>query len=254
MPGCCDERGFARLAEPARPKKRRIPRANENEYSFSPRAGKSSPMTLHAQSPRRAAEDGRRARILEAAERAFVAHGFHAATMSHVADEAAMSAGNLYRYFPAKEAIVEALCARDQEGGAEAFAELLSPQGDVVKALLGGFRDHVIAKPPEKARMILEIWAEASRNARVAGMTRALDVEVLTMLEQVIERAKAAGVAAPTVDSRFAARVVFTFVAGIFKRIATEPNFDKTAETAMAYGLLKALLAGAIEPEGEPSR
>ena len=65
---------------------------------------------------RRPADAGRRKRILEAAERAFVRHGFHATTMQHVADELGMSAGNLYRYFPSKEAIVEGLCAVDQAG------------------------------------------------------------------------------------------------------------------------------------------
>ena len=44
-------------------------------------------------------------------ERAFVRYGFHAATMQNVADEAGMSAGNLYRYFPSKEAIVEGLAS-----------------------------------------------------------------------------------------------------------------------------------------------
>ena len=34
-------------------------------------------------------------------------------------------------------------------------------------------------KSPEKARMIVEIWAEAGRNPRVTEMTRALDVDVL---------------------------------------------------------------------------
>ena len=63
---------------------------------------------------RRPADAERRQRILEAAERAFVRHGFHATTMQHVADEAGMSAGNLYRYFPSKEAIVEGLCELDQ--------------------------------------------------------------------------------------------------------------------------------------------
>ncbi len=213
-------------------------------------------MSLAAPQPstRRAADEGRRKRIIEAAERAFVRHGFHAATMQHVAEEADMSAGNLYRYFPSKEAIVEQLCSLEQESRGQSFAELLASERDISQAIFIGVRDHVIAKPPEKARMIIEIWAEAGRNGRVAEMTRSLDSGVLAMLEHVIDRAKATGVAAPSLDSRFAARLFFTFVTGLFKRIATEPSFDRAAETAMAYGMLKALLAGKIAPEGEVSR
>ena len=201
---------------------------------------------------RRSAEDARRERILEAAERAFVRHGFHAATMQHVAEAAEMSAGNLYRYFPSKEAIVEALCALDQEGNTDAFVELFGQNTDMRRAVYVALRDHVFAKPPEKARMIVEIWAEAGRNARVAGMTRALDADVLDKLERVIDAAKASGVASPSLDSRLAARFFLTFVAGLFKRIATEPDFDRTAETAMAYGVVQALFAGALQPgEGD---
>jgi AcrR family transcriptional regulator len=204
-------------------------------------------------STRRGPDEGRRKRIIEAAERAFVRHGFHAATMQHVAEEADMSAGNLYRYFPSKEAIVESLCAIEQESRGQSFAELLASEMNIAEAMFIGVRDHVIAKPPEKARMIVEIWAEAGRNARVAEMTRTLDAGVLTMLEHVIDRAKATGAAAPNLDSRFAARLFFTFVTGLFKRIATEPAFDPAAETAMAYRMLRALLAGKIAPEGEAS-
>ncbi len=203
---------------------------------------------------RRGAEGNRRERIIEAAERAFVRHGFHAATMQHVAEEADMSAGNLYRYFPSKEAIVEALCARDQEGRAGDFVELLTQNADIVKAIYAGLRDHVFSKPPEKARMIVEIWAEAGRNARVAEMTRALDADVLNKLERVIDAAKAAGVASPALDSRFGARFFFTFVSGLFKRLATEPDFDRTVEAEMACGMLKALFAGALAPGEDCSR
>ena len=201
---------------------------------------------------RRSADAERRERILEAAERAFVRHGFHAATMQHVADEAAMSAGNLYRYFPSKEAIVEGLCELDQGRRADsfaAFADLMARNGDLAQLMLKGLREHVFDKPPEKARMIVEIWAEAGRNPHVAGITQAIDKDVLAGLERLMDVAKAAGAASPALDSRFGAQFFFTFVAGLFKRMAVEPDFDPDAETAMAVGVLGALFAGKLSPD-----
>jgi TetR/AcrR family transcriptional repressor of uid operon len=203
-------------------------------------------VSLSAFSTLRRTADERRERILEAAERAFAAHGFHAATMQHVAEAAGMSAGNLYRTFPSKEAIVEGLCAVDQAEGARAFADLLAADRDIVEAMCTGLREHVFGKPREKARMIVEIWAEAGRNPRVAEMTRSTDAQVLAGLERLFEAAKAAGAASSALDPRIAARFFLTFIAGLFRRMATESDFDREAETAMAVGVLKALLAGAL--------
>ena len=202
-----------------------------------------------ASAGRRPAETDRRQRIVEAAERAFVRHGFHATTMQHVADEAGMSAGNLYRYFPSKEAIVEGLCELDQADRARAFAELMAGDCDIMAAMRAALRRHVLDKTPEKARLIIEIWAEAGRNARVAEMSRAIDADVLAGVETLMEAAKAAGVASAKLDSRFGARFFVTFVAGIFKQIAVEPDFDPEAEAPMAIGVLKALFAGALSPD-----
>ena len=200
---------------------------------------------------RRSADAERRERILEAAERAFVRHGFHAATMQHVADEADMSAGNLYRYFPSKEAIVEGLCELDQGRRADsfaAFADLMARHSDLTRVMLEGLREHIFGKPPEKARMIVEIWAEAGRNPHVAKIIRAIDKDVLAGLERLMDEAKAAGAASPALNSRFGARFFFTFVAGLFKRMAVEPDFEPDAETAMAVGVLEALFAGKLSP------
>jgi TetR/AcrR family transcriptional repressor of uid operon len=198
---------------------------------------------------RRPAETDRRQRILEAAERAFVRYGFHAATMQHVADEVGMSAGNLYRYFPSKEAIVEGLCELDQAELAMAFSELMADNRHILEAMRYSLRRHVLEKPPEKARLLVEIWAEAGRNPRVAQMTRAIDAEVRARIEELIDAARDAGVASPRLDSRFGARFFVTFVAGMFKRIATEDDFDSEAEMPMAIGVLKALMAGALSPD-----
>ena len=92
--------------------------------------------------------------------------------MQHIADELGMSAGNLYRSFPSKEAIVEGLCERDQAERARAFAELMADKGDIMEAMCAALRRHVLEKPPEKARMVIEIWAEAGRNPKVAALSR----------------------------------------------------------------------------------
>ena len=207
-------------------------------------------MSLTAASPgRRTAEAERRQRILEAAENAFVRHGFHATTMQHVADEVGTSAGNLYRYFPSKDAIVEGLCELDHAELAQAFAELMADNRHIMEAVCCGMRKHVLAKPPEKARLLVEIWAEAGRNPRVAAMTRAIDADVLARLERLIDAAKASGAASPELDSHFGARFFLTFVAGLFKRIAIEADFDPEGETPMAIGVLKALFTGALHPD-----
>ena len=197
-------------------------------------------------SPRRAADAERRRRILEAAERAFVRYGFHATTMQHVADEIGMSAGNLYRYFPSKEAIVEGLCAVGQAERAQAFTQMFAHSGDFFEAICASLREFVLNRPAEKAQMIVETWAESGRNPRIAAMTRDIDAEVLAGLEKLFDAAKAAGVASPDLDSRLGASFFFTFVAGIFKRLAIEPAFDREKEGDMAIGVLKALFSGAI--------
>src|SRR5580692_6897565 len=171
-------------------------------------------MSVTSVSPgRRPSDAERRQRILEGSERAFVRNGFHATTMQRIAEELGMSAGNLYRYFPSKDAIVEGLCELDHAELAGAFAELMANNRHIMEAVCCGLRKHVLAKPPAKARLLVEIWAEAGRNPRVAAMTRAIDAEVRARVEGLMDAAKAAGVASSDLDSRFGARFFVTFVA-----------------------------------------
>src|SRR6188474_1076875 len=64
----------------------------------------------------------RRDEILSAAQRCFVRSGFHQTSMQEICAEAGMSAGNLYRYFPSKEAIIAGIAERDRADAAEQFA------------------------------------------------------------------------------------------------------------------------------------
>src|SRR4029079_15888863 len=92
---------------------------------------------MNAPALRALAEDSsseRRKLILDAAERSFTRAGFHRTTMQDVAAEAGMSPGNLYRYFPSKDAFVAGLCERDRVGLASEFAEI-HERPDFVAAL-----------------------------------------------------------------------------------------------------------------------
>ena len=59
-------------------------------------------------------QSDRRAEILAAAQRCFVRSGFHGASMQDICAEAGMSPGNLYRYFPSKEALIAGIAERDR--------------------------------------------------------------------------------------------------------------------------------------------
>lgn len=188
-------------------------------------------------------DDARRIRILEAAERAFARHGFRGATMQIVAAEARMSAGNLYRYFTSKEALVSGLAERDQAALADDFAHLQASENPLA-AMAALLRKHLIEEPTDCSQLVLEIWAEAGRNPDVARICRTIEADVQTRLSSLVAPlAEAAGV---TPD--FAARVMLTVTAGLFKRRATEADFDGEAGVAMALGIYHALFAGAVRP------
>ncbi|MBV8963355.1 MAG: TetR/AcrR family transcriptional regulator [Hyphomicrobiales bacterium] len=196
-------------------------------------------------------EADRRHRIIEAAERAFVRHGFHATTMQHVAAEAAMSPGNLYRYFPSKEAIVQALCARDQAERGRAFATFAQAES-VIAAMAEGLRMNLLGKPREKMQMILEIWAEAARNPAIAALCGAIDADVHAGLMGLVEAAKGKGEAVADLDADFAARLMITVVVGLFKRRAHETDFDGERELSLALGIFVTLFRGGIRPFSAP--
>ncbi len=53
--------------------------------------------------------DDKRAAILQAALELFAEHGFHGTTVPEIAERAEIAAGTIYRYFPSKEALVNAV-------------------------------------------------------------------------------------------------------------------------------------------------
>ncbi len=191
-------------------------------------------------------DSGRRRAILAAAERAFARHGFHAATMQHVAVEAGMSPGNLYRYFRSKDAIVEGLCERDQEELAGDVVDLAAGD-DVVAGIEALLRRRLIEEPRENLGLVVEVWAEAARNPAIAAIQRKIDHLVEQRLAATFEAAKRRGAAAPDLDVDGAVRGTMMIGAGLFKRFILAADFDGEREIAVAVGLIDALVRGRIQ-------
>ncbi len=207
-----------------------------------------SPVAPRSDNP---AASERHSRILDAAERCFVRLGFHRTTMQDVAAEAGMSPGNLYRYFPSKDAIVAGLAERDRAAMAQGFAHL-SDAEDVSMTLRRLARKHFMEEPRQKAVLCLEIWSEATRNPAFASLHGDFEADVLGRLEGLVRHARERGQASASVDPRSVALLMATLANGLFVRRALTPNFDAEREIAQMIAVVEAALAGAIDLPPHP--
>lgn len=116
----------------------------------------------------------RRDQIVSAARNCVVRHGFHGASMGQIAAEAQMSVGQIYRYFPSKEAIIHAIVERIV---ARRLEWMVDREKQIDFAARFANRRHVDASDEERSEriLLLEITAEATRNPAVAEIVRAAD-------------------------------------------------------------------------------
>ena len=137
------------------------------------------------------AQSDRRAEILEAAQRCFVRSGFHGASMQDICAEAGMSPGNLYRYFPSKEALIAGIAERDRAEVGQQFASADLSRG-LFTVLEGLAHHHFAEKPDEQVKLCTEVMSEARRNAEIARISASFDADVkkwlLDLLRNGVER------------------------------------------------------------------
>jgi AcrR family transcriptional regulator len=195
----------------------------------------------------------RRTHILDAAERSFIRAGFHRTTMQDVAAEAGMSPGNLYRYFPSKDALVAGLCERDRVGLSKEFAAMRASGGNFMEAFRELGRRHFNDDMRDKAKLCLEIWAEATRNPEVSEMQTEFDCTFEDQLVETFEVAKKAGEIAPDIDSRAVASIIGKLGDGLFVRRAVAADFDSEREIGEVFAVIGALLKGTVKFPPTPS-
>ena len=178
----------------------------------------------------------RRAHILDAAEACFVRNGFHRTTMQDLAREAAMSPGNIYRYFDSKEAVVLGLAERDRERGA-VLVEMLERSGDRRGVLTGILGAYFTEMTRGAAILRLDLWAEATRNPAIGAMIERGDAEGRTWLIETFSAI------APACD----AAGLFASVAPLMKGIIVDRALNPNYESGPAVRQLLALIDAGLE-------
>lgn len=169
----------------------------------------------------------RRRQILDAAVEVFRRRGFHAASMAEIAKTFGMSAGHIYNYFDSKEAIIEAIVARDIDEFLTLTAQMQGEADlryEMVERVDEGTDRRLDA---DHASLQIEIVAEASRNPKVADMVRRADATVRRRLIELV-RAAARG---PVDEADLVARaeLLLALFEGLMLRTLRQPDIDRQA-------------------------
>jgi AcrR family transcriptional regulator len=164
--------------------------------------------------------------------------------MADIASEAAMSVGQIYRYFANKEAIIAAIVARDLEEAAKLMDAVRARDGDPVEELIEVVRFKMAHfDDPVRSALSLEILAEAARNPRVAEVVRVADQTGRGWLREMLARGAQA-------DECLEARVdmIALLVEGWTTRLVKNPDIDREAYITSLRQMLLHLMSDEAPP------
>src|SRR5215831_9532562 len=131
----------------------------------------------------------RRSQILEAALVCFAKRGFHQTSMHDISGEAGISVGLIYRYFENKEAVISAMADRHKKEIGEVL-ERARQAPTLLESLEILFTAHCCENEPRVvSAFVVDLYAEASRNERVADLVRGVLKTAMDGVTELISRA-----------------------------------------------------------------
>ena len=180
--------------------------------------------------------------ILNAAEACFIRSGLHRTTMQDIAKQAAMSAGNIYRYFESKEAIVLGMAVREQERGTAAVLASMHGSEDQRAILMDVYLRHFIRIPQSAAVIRVDLWGEVTRNPVMGALLRPVHESGRAWFTEMF----AALATSPSCDPQALYRAVDVLLSGAIVQRATLTDYDPAPIEAQLNALLDLGLAGRL--------
>lgn len=183
----------------------------------------------------------RRRQIVDAARRCFLREGFHRTTMQDVIAEAGLSVGAVYRYFPSKADLINAI-AEEAIGGAEVVLDEVlrqEPPLPLVEAL-----DRALAYVETQLgddgvlRIAIQVWSEAQRDPALAEFVAGKYDDMRRHFEALARRAQGTGEVAADADPEAVASALFALVPGWFLQRLLTGRPDRATYLAGVRALL----------------
>jgi TetR/AcrR family transcriptional repressor of uid operon len=194
----------------------------------------------------------RRSQILEAALVCFAKHGFHQASMHDISAEAGISVGLIYRYFENKEAVISAMADRHKREISE-MLERARKARTLLESLEILFTVHCCENEPRVlSAFVVDLYAEASRNPRIADLVRGVLSTAMDGVTELIARAPEAQNAANSLSPRELAELIFAVARGMLMFDVLRPQEMTAAERrARQLEVTRRLWRLLFKPQGE---
>lgn len=125
--------------------------------------------------------------ILDRVKAVFAAKGFDGASMQDLAQAAQMSAGNFYRYFPSKNAIITALVERDMKELEEDF-QAVHEAADPMAMFIAKLTERIETLDVCEAAIWTEMQAASFRVPEIANLKRSMEETVRRNVVETLSR------------------------------------------------------------------
>jgi AcrR family transcriptional regulator len=172
----------------------------------------------------------RPSQILDAALVCFAKRGFHQASMHDISAEAGISVGLIYRYFENKEAVISAMADRHKKEIGE-MLERARQAPTLLESLEILFTAHCCESEPRVvSAFVVDLYAEASRNSRIADLVHGVLQTAMDGVTDLIARSPEAESAAHGLKPHELAELIFAVARGMLMFDVLQPQEMTAAE------------------------
>ncbi len=161
--------------------------------------------------------------------------------MQDICGEAAMSPGNLYRYFPSKEALIAGICERNRAEAAASFA-LVDQAPDFFEGLAGLARHHLVDRTEDEVALCAEIMAESRRHPEIAKFYQGIEKDIRDRIAGMLKQAAGRSEIRQDLDLDAPANLFMLLGDGMSWRRSVDPGFDAEKILPLVLAMVRGLL------------